>query len=111
MSDTLPAKEYETLEIAKFKRPKDFESLRESHVAFTGSPRKHPYDAYKVVLISDPYSRNNHYYEFKINDIAFVEELPNLSTMEEEIIPMVRIWIRKNSVAVRCIPFVVTDVQ
>ncbi len=111
MSDTLPVKEYETLEITKFKRPKDFKSLKENHVAFTGSPRKHPYDAFKVVLISDPYSLNNHYYEIKINDIAFVEELPNLSTLEEEIIPMVRIWVRKNSVAVRCIPFLVADLQ
>lgn len=111
MSDTLPVKEYDTLEITKFKRPKDIESLKKNHVAFTGSPRKHPYDAHKVVLISDPYSRNNHYYEFQINDIAFVEELANISTMEEEIIPMVRIWVRKNSVAVRCIPFLVADLQ
>ena len=111
MSDVLPVKEFDTLEITKFKRPKDFKSLKESHVAFTGSPRKHPYDAYKVVLISDPYSRSNHYYEFTINDIAFVEELPNLSTLEEEIIPMIRIWVRKNSFAVRCIPFLVADVQ
>ena len=111
MSDTLPVKEYDTLEITKFKRPKDIESLKKNHVAFTGSPRKHPYDAHKVVLVSDPYSGNNHYYEFQINDIAFVEELANLSTMEEEIIPMVRIWVRKNSVAVRCIPFLVADLQ
>jgi hypothetical protein len=111
MSDTLPVKEYDTLELTKFERPKDFKSLKKDHVAFTGSPRKHPYDAFKVVLISDPYSRNNHYYEFQINDIAFVEELPNLSTMEEEIIPMVRIWLRKNSVAVRCIPFLVADLR
>jgi inorganic pyrophosphatase len=111
MSDALPVKEYDTLEITKFKRPKDIESLKKNHVAFTGSPRKHPYDPHKVVLVSDPYSRNNHYYEFKINDIAFVEELANLSTMEEEIIPMVRIWVRKNSVAVRCIPFLVADLQ
>lgn len=111
MSDTLPVKEYDTLEITKFKRPKDIKRLKESHVAFTGSPRKHPYDAYKVVLIADPYSRSNSYYEFQINDIAFVEELPNLSTMEEEIIPMVRIWVRKNSIAVHCIPFLVADVQ
>lgn len=111
MSDTLPVKEYDTLEITKFKRPKDIESLKKNHVAFTGSPRKHPYDAHKVVLVSDPHSGNNHYYEFQINDIAFVEELANLSTMEEEIIPMVRIWVRKNSVAVRCIPFLVADLQ
>lgn len=111
MSDVLPVKEYETLEIAKFKQPKDIKSLKKNHVAFSGSPRKHPYDAYKVVLISDPFSRNNYFYEFKINDIAYVEELPNLSTMEDEIVPMVRIWVRKNSVAVRCIPFLVADVQ
>lgn len=109
MGDALSIKEYEPLEITKFKRAKDIKSLKKNHVAFTGSPRKHPYDAFKVVLVSDPYSRNNLYYEFKMDDIAFVEEMPNLGTMEEEVIPMVRVWIRKNSIGVRCTPFLVAD--
>lgn len=104
-------KEYETLEITKFKRPKDVKSLKKDHVAFSGSPRKHPYDAFKVILVSDPFSRSNFYYEFQLDDIAFVEELPNLATTDDEVIPMVRIWVRKNSVGIRCIPFLVTDLM
>jgi hypothetical protein len=109
MSTCLSIKEYEPLEITKFKAPKDIDSLRKKHVAFTGSPRKHPYDAFKFVLISDPYGGNNHYYEFQIDDIAFVEELPHMATVDDEVIPMVCVWVRKNSVAIRCIPFLVAD--
>lgn len=109
MSKCLSIKEYEPLEITKFKAPKDIKSLRKKHVAFTGSPRNHPYDAFRIVLISDPYSGNNHYYEFLIDDIGFVEELPHMATVDDEVIPMVRVWVQKNSVAVRCIPFMVAD--
>jgi len=111
MNNSLSIKEYETFEITKFKRPDDLRHLKKNHVAFSGSPRKHPYDAFRVVLVSDPYSRNNFYYEFQIDDIAYVEELPNLATMEDEVIPMVRIWVRKSSMAIRCIPFIVADVM
>jgi len=49
------------------------------------------------------------YYEFKINDISYVEELPNLVNMEGETITMVRIWIKKMSIGIKCFPFVVED--
>jgi inorganic pyrophosphatase len=109
MSQILSIKEYEPLQITKFKQAKDFESLKKKYVAFTGSPRSHPYDAFKMVLISDPYSGSNQYFEFQMDDIAYVEELPHMGTIDEEVIPIVRIWIRKNSIGIRCIPFFVAD--
>jgi inorganic pyrophosphatase len=45
-----------------------------------------------------------------MEDIAFVEELPNLINIDEEVIPMARIWIKKRCVGVRCTPFIVDDV-
>lgn len=111
MTTSLLVKATETMEITKFKRPKDLKRLRQNHVAYTGSPRKHPHDAYKIVLLADPYSRNTHYYEFKTEDIAFVEELPNIVDQNEEVVVMVRVWIRKGSIGLRCTPFWVEDMR
>lgn len=99
----------EKFEIQAYKRPKDPKVLRKTHVAFTGSPQKHPYDAHRVILVSDPHSTNTIFYEFMKNDIAFVEELPNLVSMDGDTILMVRIWVKKRSIAVRSAAFVVED--
>jgi hypothetical protein len=109
MNTSLSIKEAEKFEITAFKKPKNVKLLKESHVAFSGSPRKHPYTPYKVILVVDPFSGNTFYYEFDIDDIAFVEELANLVTVDDEVLPMARVWVRKNSIATRCTPFVVAD--
>ena len=111
MNTSLLIKEIQSLELTKYKLPKDPKNLRKTHVCFTGSPRKHPYDAYKIILVSDPYSLSNHYYEFSTEDISYVEELPNIVNIEDEVIPMVRIWVRKRSIGIRCIPFWVEDLM
>ena len=96
-------------EIQAYKKPKDLHALRQTHVCFSGSPQKHPYDSNKVIIIADPFSTNNLYYEFKKDDISYVEELPNLVDLEGSAIAVVRVWVKKMSVAVRCSPFVVED--
>ena len=63
-------------QIQAYKKPKDIYTLWKTHVSFSGSPQKHPYDPDKVILIADPFSANNFYYEFSKNDVAYVEELP-----------------------------------
>jgi inorganic pyrophosphatase len=83
--------------------------LRVDHVAFTGAPRKHPFDDDKIVLIVDPFSTQTFFYEFKISDIEGVEVLPNLATLEGESVTMARLWVKKGSVGVKSIPFVVED--
>lgn len=93
------------MELTAFKPAKDLKSLKQTHVAFTGSPRKHPYDSQKIILLADPYSHNTHYDEFKTDDIAFVEELPNIVDINEDVVAMVRIWVKKGSVGLRCTPF------
>lgn len=96
-------------EIQAYKKPKDFRSLRKTHVCFSGSPKKHPYDSDKVILVADPFSAHNLYYEFKKANISFVEELPNLVNEDGEAITMVRVWVKKMSVGIRCSPFIVED--
>ena len=96
-------------QIQAYKKPEDLRVLKETNVSFSGSPRKHPYDSDKVILIADPFSTNNLYYEFSKADISFVEELPNLVSLDGDTITLVRVWVKKMSVAVRCSPFIVED--
>jgi hypothetical protein len=97
------------LEIQTYKRPKDIKTLRTTHVAFSGSPQRHPYDPLKIILVADPYSTNNFFYEFHKEDIAYVEELPSIVNLEGESVTMVRVWLRKMSIGIRCSPFIVED--
>ena len=104
-------KKTEKFEIEKYKKPKDRKTLIETHIPYSGSPLKHPYDTEKMILVTDPYYTSTFYYEFNKSDIAFIEELPNLVNLEGEVFTMVRIWITKMSIAVRCTPFIVGDIQ
>lgn len=92
------------------KKPKDFKDLRKTHVSFSGAPLKHPYDSKKVILVVDPYSGNAFYYEFRVDDILFIEELPNIVNLEGETLTMARLWVKKMAVGIRCTPFVVEDI-
>jgi len=96
-------------EIQSYKKPTSVQDLRKSHVPFSGSPRKHPYDPDKVILVIDPYSTSSLFYEFNTADISYVEELPNLVNMDEEAVVMTRIWVKKKSIAIQGAPFVVAD--
>ena len=96
-------------QIQAYKKPKDLHVLRKTHVSFSGSPQKHPYDSHKVIIIVDPFSTNNLYYEFNKDDISYVEELPNLVNLDGSTIAVVRVWVKKLSVAIRCSPFIVED--
>ena len=99
----------EKLEIQAYKKPKDFKTLSKSHVAFTGSPQKHPHNSNKVILISDPFSTSAFYYEFIKEDIPYIEELPNLVDPNGETVTMGRIWVKKGSLGIRCTPFIAED--
>ena len=84
---------------------------RKAHLPFSGSPRKHPHDPDRIILVADPFTPSTFYYEFRIKDIGFAEELPSITNMEGESVPMARIWVRKKSVGIRSTPFLVEDLS
>ena len=98
-------------QIQAYKKPKDIRLMRKTHVSFSGSPKKHPYNPEQVVLVADPFSTNNLFYEFTKEDISYVEELPNLVNQGGETIAMVRVWVKKRSIGIRCSPFIVEDTR
>ena len=98
-------------QIQAYEKPKDIRLMRKTHVSFSGSPKKHPYDSDQVILVADPFSTNNLFYEFTKEDISYVEELPNLVNQDGDTITMVRVWVKKMSVGIRCSPFIVEDTR
>ena len=102
------AKEFE---IQTYRKPEDFEQLNLTHVSFSGTPLHHPYDSEKVILLADPFSSNTLYYEFFTNDISFAEQLQNIVHPEGQTLTIVRIWVKKMSVGLRCTPFIVEDTR
>lgn len=84
---------------------------KEGHIPFSGSPKKHPYDPDRIILIVDPFAANTFYYEFKIKDIGCAEELANITNIDGESVPMARIWVKKQSIGVQSIPFVVDTIR
>lgn len=103
--------EIKKFEIEAYKRPKSLKDLRKTHVPFSGSPLKHPFDSKRIILVIDPYSSNASYYEFRNQDISFVEELPSIVDMDGKTVPMMRIWIKKMSVAMLCSLFLVGETK
>lgn len=84
---------------------------KKDHVPFSGSPRKHPWDPEKIILIVDPFTANTFYYEFKIKDVGFAEELASMTNIDGESVSMARIWVKKRSVAIQSTPFVVDAIR
>jgi hypothetical protein len=97
------------LEIQAYHKAPPNKDWPQNHIAYSGSPFKHPYDRQKIVLIADPFSQNTFYYEFNKQDITFAEDLPSIVNLDNESLAMVRLWVRKGSLAVRCTPFRVSN--
>jgi inorganic pyrophosphatase len=93
-------------EIDRYKIPQDPQLLRRSHVPYVGSPRKHPHDPEKVILVS-PHTHS--YFEFRVADVTYMERGPNLVDLDGQAIPMARLWVQRGSLAIHCWPFVVED--
>jgi hypothetical protein len=93
-------------EIIKYSSHENYTKLG---VAFTGAPKKHPFDKEKLILIADPFSTHTSFYEFTITDILHVDELPHLVDESGESLKTVRIWVRKGSIGIKYEPFVVED--
>lgn len=103
--------EFKTHELEYYKKAENTQELRSNHIPFSGSIRKHPYDTDKVILMTDPYGANTTYYEFNTCDISMVEELPNVVDFKGDTFTQVAIWVKKMSVGIRWIPFIVNDID
>ncbi len=95
-----------SFDIEKYSHHPDYSK---DSVAFSGAPRKHPYDRDKMLLISDPFSASTLFFEFRMKDVVHVEELSSIVSEAGEGLRMVKIWVRKGALGLRYEPFVVED--
>ncbi len=79
----------------------------EQSVPFSGTPRRHPYDAEKLVLVPYPFERERILYEFQLKDILYVEQLSSIVTERGENLPVMKLWVRLGSRAVQLTPIVI----
>lgn len=82
---------------------------RKTSVSFTGTPRKHPWEAHKMILVTAPFSPHTIIYEFRYEDITHAEELPHIVNEGGESVRMARIWVKKGSLGMRLEPFQVDE--
>jgi hypothetical protein len=81
----------------------------ENSIPFTGYPRSHPSEKDKLLLVYDPLGLNPALMEFKVEDIFYVEEIPQAVTESGEGIPLVKLWVRRGARGVLLEPFEVDD--
>ena len=93
-------------ELIQSKGSKDYV---QNSVAYSGAPRKHPYDPEKMLLFSEPFSSNTQIFEFKIEDISHVEETASIGTGTGENLQTVKVWVKKGSLGIHYEPFEVQD--
>ena len=78
-------------------------------IAFTGYPQQHPAEKTKLILVCDPLGENPVILEFKIDDVLYVEDLPQVVTEKGEGIRMVKLWIRRGAHGMLLEPFEVDE--
>jgi hypothetical protein len=76
---------------------------------FAGYPRQHPSEKNKLILVHDPLGANPIVLEFRLEDILFVEEIPQAVTETGEVTPLVKLWIRRGAHGMILEPFEVND--
>ena len=99
----------ESFAIETYSPPKDIRSLSSTHVPYTGALQKHPFDEDRIILIPDPYSNTGPYLQFNRDDVTHAERLVNIVNMAGVAVPMARIWVKKGSLAIQCMPFKVSS--
>jgi hypothetical protein len=83
--------------------------LSHDAIAFSGVPRKHPYDEEKIRIFCDPLSKNSRILEFRVKDIISAEDLPSPVTEKGESLNIVKLWVRKGAFGMQYEPFEVAD--
>lgn len=78
-------------------------------VSFVGSPRMHPYDDSKIILILDVVAGTSTVLEFRVADVLGAQEMPSPVTTEGESFTQVRLWIRRKAIGLRYEPFEVDE--
>ncbi|MDH3382370.1 MAG: hypothetical protein OEL54_06660 [Flavobacteriaceae bacterium] len=88
---------------------KDPDRLKNESVPYIGQVKQHKSDPDKLFLKVDPLSSHGPLLEFNTRDIVYAEEVSTLSNNEGAAYRIVKIWVKKGSVAIKLSPFIVSN--
>jgi hypothetical protein len=74
-------------------------------VTFSGLPRRNPADNSKIILLQDTEREAPVVTEFRMEDVLYIEEIPQPVTEEGRGVPRVKIWVRRGAIGVLLEPF------
>ena len=78
-------------------------------VAFMGYPQQHPTEKNKLLLVYDPLGDKPAILEFKMEDLVYMEEMPQAVNEKGEGIPFIKLWLRRGAKGMFMEPFEVGD--
>ena len=85
------------------KRTKRSNSLEKESTPFCGALRHHK-NPKMILLLTSPLESRSEVFEFRFDDIAYVEELSSLSKPNGVTVEQVRLWVKNGSPAMRMEP-------
>ncbi|MCF7929767.1 MAG: hypothetical protein K9L68_14255 [Spirochaetales bacterium] len=91
-------------ELVRYDETKEY---RKKCTPYEGSPRKHPYDPDRLLLFPDPVTDHAEFFEFRVEDIGYVEDLGNIVNESGKNLHRIRMWVKKESIGICYTPFTV----
>ncbi|MEW6335404.1 MAG: inorganic pyrophosphatase Ppa [Thermodesulfobacteriota bacterium] len=101
----------EAFEIQRYERPIGAAELKRNCTAFSGLLFRRAGDPGTIVLLEEPPHGRTVYYEFRIADIPYMEQVSNAVTPDGKVAAIARVWVKKGAVGIRCLPFAVEEPQ
>jgi len=90
-------------QLKKYKK----DNLFSDYFPFEGTPKKHPEDQNILILLTNPLSIDEIFYEFSLDSIGNIEELETITTSEGKSYYKIRVWVKRGMPALRSEPFIV----
>ncbi len=82
-------------------------NYNDEYHSFEGSPKRHPTNENILILISNPFEEDKHFFEFHLDTISAVEEIGTLTSNDNTSVYQVRVWVKKGTMAVKSETFIV----
>lgn len=82
--------------------------LSKTHVAFEGTPQKHPLDEGIIILVNNPFDNRPNFYEFSLDSITHVEDMGIMTNEEGNTVSRARVWVKKGLPALKAEAFIVS---
>jgi hypothetical protein len=82
-------------------------NYNEEYHPFEGSPKRHPSNENILILIANPFEENKQFFEFHMDTIGAIEEIGTLTSENSQSAYLIRVWVKKDTMAVKSETFTV----